>query len=240
MVTRWVALAVAVGAAGATHLALALGQGYGAAVTLAALQAAAIGAALWTAPGPRRWAGPAVGAALLGALALGARHSGAAALLAEAGLAHALLYAGLLALFGSTLRPGRTALVTDFARRLNPGFHAGMVPYTRAVTWAWCGLFAGQLAASAALLETAPAAWAALVTAAHLPLVAAFALGEFAVRRWRWRHGHYTGFIATVRGVSVLARAARTSRPGPGCPARSENATRPPPPAPDSAPGPAR
>lgn len=240
MVMRWVALTVAVVAAVGTHLALGLGQGYGVAIGLAALQAVAIGGALWGAvPWWRRWAGPVVAAALLAALAVGGRSSGPAALLAEAGVAHALLYTGLLVAFAATLRPGRTALVTRFARRLNPGFHAGMVPYTRAVTWAWCALFAGQLGASILLLAAAPHLWAALVTVLHWPLVAALAVGEFLVRRRRFRHERYTGLLATVRGVSAIARDARTSRPEPGCPVRSGNETPPLPPGRGSARGPA-
>lgn len=228
---RWAAVAVAAGSPIASHMALAMGQGYGAAMALAGLQAVAVGVALWSAPGRVRWAGPVVAAALLGALAAGSRRSGADALLAAAGLSHALLYAGLLGVFGATLLPGREPLVTRFARRLNPGFHDGMVGYTRGVTLAWCGFFAGQLVASAVLLAGWPGAWAAFVTTVHAPLVVAMALGEFLVRRWRWRHERYTGLMETVRGVSAIARAARTSRPATGCPGHSGSATRRPPPA---------
>jgi uncharacterized membrane protein len=75
------------------------------------------------------------------------------------------------------------------------------VPYTRAVTLAWCALAAGQLVASACLLaagwwET----WALLVGGVHWLLVALLAAAEFAARHWRFP-GEHTGFWATVRGV---------------------------------------
>ena len=222
---RGAAIAVAVGSPVASHLALAMGRGYGLAVALAGLQATAIGVALWSARGPLRWTGPLVAAALLAALATGGLRSGPTGLLAAAGLSHALLYTGLLLVFGATLRPGRVALVTRFARLLNPAFHPGMVAYTRAVTWAWCAFFVAQLLASALLLAVAPDYWPAFVTTLHAPLVAVMAAAEFLIRRWRWRNEHYTSLMDTIRGVTAIARAARTSRPAADCPAHSGNAT---------------
>lgn len=236
-------IAVAVASPIASHGALALGQGYGVAVALAAAQAVAVGLLLRDALPRLRWAGPAASLLLLAALALGARHGAGAALLLAAGVSHAMLYTGLLAVFATTLRPRRESLVTGLARRLNPAFHAGMVPYTRAVTAAWCLFFAAQLLASATLLFLAPQLWRVFVTTVHAPLVLGMAAAEFAVRRWRWRHEHYTGFSDTVRGVRRLMRphaargAARTSMPDAGCPAGSGSAKRPPGPAADTAPG---
>lgn len=202
----------------ASHAALALGQGYGVAqglaLALAALQAVAAG--LWVGGALRRarWLGGGVTAALLLGLAWGGWHSAATGLLAVAGLSHALLYTALLLLFAGTLRRGRESLVTGLARRINPGFHAGMVPYTRGVTWAWCGFFVLQLLASAVLLAGWPPLWRAFVTTVHAPLVLLMAGAEFAVRRWRWRHEPHTGLLDTVRGVRRLSRAWRSAGPG--------------------------
>ena len=186
-----------------SHIANALRHPDGALI-LAALQAVATGAVLATSLPSRRWLGPLVAAVLLLALALGARTSSAAALLAAAGAAHALLYTGLLLVFARSLRPGETALVTRVASAINPTFHSGMIPYTRAVTWAWGAVFAAQLLASALLLAANPPLWRLFVTVLHLPLVAAMALGELAIRHRRWRHENPTGLRETIRGTRRL------------------------------------
>ena len=212
---RGAAVLVAVAAPLVGHLALSLGRGYGVALTLAAVQVIAVGVVLWnTWPGGRAYGMGAVGA-VLAALAWGAWTAPAAGLLVGAGLVHALLYAALLVVFVRTLWPGRTALLTTVASRLNPAFHAGMVPYTRAVTLAWCLFFAAQLAASATLLAIGSPLWPLLVTTLHAPLVFAMALAEFLVRRWRWRHEHYTSLPDTIRGVRRLMAQRAATPPAP-------------------------
>ena len=198
---------VAFGAPVAGHVAPLLGQGYGTVLAFAAAQAVAAGVLIRAAvPGRWRGLGAVVAGVLLAGMGVGAAWSAAAGVLAGAGLAHAMLYAGLLAVFAGSLRGD--AVVTRVARRVNPGFHPGMVPYTRAVTWVWCGLFAGQLGASAVLLGVAPGAWAGLVTGWHAVAVAVLAAAELGVRRWRWRHERPTGLAATVRGWRAVRQDA--------------------------------
>ena len=198
---------VALGTPVAEHLAPALGQGCGTVLALAAAQAVAAGIVIHAAAPPRwRAGGVAVPLVLLAGMAAGARTSAAAGVLAGAGLAHAMLYAALLAVFARSLRG--EAVVTQVARRANPRFHAGMVPYTRAVTAAWCALFATELAASAVLGAVAPGAWARLVTGWHAVAVAVLAVAELAVRRWRWRHERPTGLRATLLGLRAIRRDA--------------------------------
>ncbi len=194
----------------ATQAALATGWGMAAALPLAALQALAAGVVLRGAlrPGWRRSLAVLAPLALLLALGMGAMRSPAMGLLAAAGLSHAMLYAGLLIVFGASLLPGRTPLVTRLARRLNPRFHTGMEGYTHAVTVAWCLFFAGQIVASAVLAMAAPDAWRTFVTVLNLPLLVAMALAEYGVRRWRFRDGSQTTLLATIRGV----RASATGR----------------------------
>ena len=220
---RFTALAVIVAVFSpiASHAALAMGRGYGAALALAGAQAVASGVLLAGALPGRRWLGLVLGSALLGGLALGARSSAEAGLLVAAGAGHAILYAALLGVFAASMRPGRISLVTTVASRVNPHFHSGMKPYTRGVTVAWCVFFAAQLVASALLLAADPGLWRAFVTTLHAPLVAVMAVGEYLVRRWRWRHEHYTSLGDTIRGVARLRReaaAARTSKPAADCP----------------------
>lgn len=237
---RWFAVAVTL----VSPWALAHGGRVGLAV--AALQAMAAGPLLWPVLPARLRVLAVVGpAALLAGLAAGAAHSARDGLLAVAGLGHAMLYTILLALFAGSLLPGRVSLVTRLAMRLNPRFRPGMIPYTRAVTAAWCGFFAAQLAGSAVLLALAPAAWWLLfVGTVHAPMAIALGLAEFAVRRWRFR-GEHTGLRETISGMrptawrASAATAADASRPAADCPARSGNETRRLRPDADSAPGPA-
>ena len=211
---RTAAVLVAVAAPFASHMALSLGRGYGVALALAAMQAIAAGIVLWDAwPGHRPITMAAI-AAVLATLAWGAWAAPASGLLAAAGLVHAILYTALLVAFASTLRPGRTALLTIVASRLNPAFHPGMIPYTRGVTLAWCLFFGAQLAASAILLAAGSPLWPLLVTTLHAPLVLAMAIAEFLVRRWRWRHEGYTSLPDTIRGVRRLM-AQRTAANSP-------------------------
>ena len=203
---RATAAAVAILSPVASHIALSLGQGYGTALAFAGAQAVATGLILWSSLPAYRWIGPIISLTLLAALGLGVIVSIPAALMAEAGVAHAILYSALLAIFASTLRPGRMAVATWLASRLNPTFHAGQVPYTRAVTWAWVVFFAAQLAASALLLVTDRSLWRDLVTTLHLPLVVLMLLAAAAVRRWRWRHEHSTSLADTIRGTRRLLR----------------------------------
>ena len=239
MATVWrgsgmVALAAALG----SHAALASGAA-GVAVALAAVQALAVGRVLWAAlPSRPRALGPLAAVALLLALGLGARGSAAAGLRAVEGVSHALIYAGLLALFGMTLRRGQVPLVTGLAQRLNPAFHPGMEGYTRAVTAAWCAFFAGRLAASAALLLLAPGWWAWLAGAPGAVLVLAMAAGERTVRGRRFPGMAHVPVRTVIRGVRATI-AANAAGPAAGYPGCSGNATPRPPPARDSGPEPA-
>ena len=175
-------------------------------IACAAIQAPALGV-LAAAAARRRWPAAAIPALLLAALALGARHDPQTALQAYAGTLHALLYTGLLATFARSLAPHHEALVTRMARLANPHFHPGMVPYTRKVTLAWCALFAAQLAASAFLLATAPAAWHAFVSGWHLAALPALMLAELLARRIRFRHERPTGLRATIQAIRAVRRA---------------------------------
>lgn len=208
---RFAAAAIAIAAPLLTHAGPSLGQPYGT-TALAAAQALAAGTLLAVSLPRHRWLGPALAAALLAALALGTRHAPATGRLAMDGTAHALLYAALLAIFASSMRPGRTSLVTIVASRVNPGFHAGMVPYTRAVNAAWCTLFAAELATSALLLATASPLWPRFVVLWHpLPLIL-LAIAESLIRRRRWRHDNPTSLRDTILGVRrLMAQRANAS-----------------------------
>jgi uncharacterized membrane protein len=145
----------------------------------------------------------------------------------ESGLAHAALYGGLLALFGRSLLPGRADLVTAIARavhvRRGQALPAAMARYTRRVTQAWCGFFAGQLAASALLLAFAPAGiWSLIVNVLDLPLVLAMFAAEYAVRLMRFRGHEHPSLAETIRAAGAVTLPSLRGRgdeiaPSPAC-----------------------
>lgn len=239
---RVAAAAVAVVAVVVVHFALT--TGYGVNVALVASAAQAVAAGVIVRPLLRGRAvllAPGLSALLLGAHAVGASWSPEIGLLLATGVGHAVLYGALLAVFGASLRPGRVAVVTRLARRINPHFHAGMVPYTRAVTLTWCLFFAAQLGLSAVLLLVAPVGWwLFFVGTLQGPLALGLAIAEFGVRCWRFP-GQHTDFRTMVRGVRAGApiAGADTSSSAADCPGRTDNATRHPPRPADTAPGPA-
>ena len=58
--------------------------------------------------------------------------------------------------FGNTLRPGRTALVTRFAAARQPAMSPRLLRYTRGVTAAWTLFFAAMAVASLLLFMLGP------------------------------------------------------------------------------------
>lgn len=197
---RMLLLGAALASPLATHLAVTTGRGLLPAATLAVVQAGVGAAALPALLGKARsrW----MPLLLLAALAWSAGRLLGHGLLAAAGLSHLAAFGGLLALFAATLLPGRTPLVTRLAERLDPGFHPGMAGYTRAVTYAWCLFFAGQLLASLLLLLFAPAAaWSLFVNVLDVVFVALMFLGEYGVRRLRFRGHRHVPLPALVRAV---------------------------------------
>ncbi|WP_428374580.1 hypothetical protein [Lichenicoccus sp.] len=109
---------------------------------------------------------------------------------------HTVLYVALTALFGLSLLPGRTPLVTAMAREVEPRLTPRMLTYTRRVTWVWTLYGPAQVAISMLLLALAPLrVWSLFVNLLDLPLLAGMFLGEFAVRRW-WLRGESQASLA--------------------------------------------
>ncbi len=189
-----------------SQVALRAGWGIWLALLLAAIQAVVCGALLWGAlPGRARWAGVALGAMLLTGLGWGAGHAPITGLTVAAGLSHACLYAGLLAVFARTLGPGRVPLISGFAARINPHFTPAMARYTRHVTVMWCAFFAGQLMVSGLLAVVSPPLWAWFVTGLHAPLNLVMAAGEYAWRCYLFRGQPHSRIADMVRAVRAGA-----------------------------------
>jgi len=144
-------------------------------------------------------------AVAVGATALAIRWLGLpahAAGVALTGTCHAIAYASLFFWFLTSLRPGREAVVTGFARQMRRTMPPEVVGYTRSATAAWCVFFAAQLLTSCGLLIAAPeAVWASFVTVWNVPLIAAMALAEFATRAIVFRRHQRTGAVATLMAM---------------------------------------
>ena len=107
---------------------------------------------------------------------------------AASGLMHAGAYLVLLWYFGRTLRRGREPLITRLARHVHGGLPPGVAQFTRRVTLAWCGFFAGQVAVSALLFAFAPfEAWSLFINVLNLPLVGLMFAADWVARAIRFR-----------------------------------------------------
>lgn len=106
------------------------------------------------------------------------------------GLPHAAANLALLWLFGRTLAPGRTSLITRLATTVHGRLSPEVAAYTRRVTFGWTLFFAAQLVVSLLLYMLAPmAVWSLFINVLNGPLIALMFLGEYA-----WRHLRYRDF----------------------------------------------
>ncbi len=201
MAAGWVAVVLA---PFVTHAALVSGRFRLVAAGFAACQVVVLArVAIGQAAGWRRLAGLAAAGVLLSLLLVRLWQPaalGQSGLIAASAASYATIYLSLLTLFGSTLLPGRTALITALAIRVRGGLTPSMLRYTRKVTEAWCVFFAAQLTISAALLVVAPAAlWSLYVNVLDAPLVVAMFVAENVVRRIRFPGYHHISPLETAR-----------------------------------------
>lgn len=121
-----------------------------------------------------------------GAIVYFLEHRERLGLAASSGISHAAAYLFLLWYFGSTLLPGREAIITRFTRRVHGAVQPAMERFTRQLTVVWCLFFAAQLIASALLFAFAPLnAWSLFVNLLNLPLLALMFVGQWVYRRLR-------------------------------------------------------
>lgn len=121
---------------------------------------------------------PAVACVMAASIMLALYHLRGGLVLSSGG-PHAVIYLGLLAVFGLSQLPGREPVVSYFARAIHSRLTPEIETYTRRVTCVWCGFFALQVAGSALLLMFAPIAWwSAFVNILNVPMIAALMLGE--------------------------------------------------------------
>jgi uncharacterized membrane protein len=90
--------------------------------------------------------------------------------------------------FGHTLLAGGTPLVVTFARIVHTTLPPAIEVYARHVTLAWTVFFLLTCALSVVLFFAAPlAAWSTFAVLLQWPSVAAFFVGEYALRKWRFK-----------------------------------------------------
>lgn len=99
---------------------------------------------------------------------------------------HAGIHLALAAAFGSTLRAGRTPLITTMAARVHRELTPGMVAYTRKLTLAWVVYFVAMAVVSLVLYAAAPFDVWALFANLLTPIALVLMFGIEYWLRYRW------------------------------------------------------
>lgn len=109
---------------------------------------------------------------------------------------------GLAVLFGLTLLPGATPLVTQVSRVMKGELDAKALRYTRGVTQAWT-LFFLALALESVLLAyfAAPATWSLFANGLNYLFLAAFFVIEYLIRRRLFREVTHPPFLTFLHGL---------------------------------------
>ena len=119
------------------------------------------------------------------------------------GVPHAAAYLFMLSLFGRTLLPGREPFITRLARQARGSLPPPLERYTRRLTLAWCGFFAGQLAVSALLLGFGTVEiWSLFINVLNVPLVALMFAGDYLYRVIRYRDAPQSSIVNAVQAYA--------------------------------------
>jgi uncharacterized membrane protein len=111
-----------------------------------------------------------------------------------------LINLALLLLFGQSLLPGRTALLTGFARLARGRVDMAIARYTRQVTWLWTAVFAAMALETVRLaLWAPPAIWSLFTNLLNYLLIALVFIAEYAVRVRHLHHVPHPGLVAFLR-----------------------------------------
>lgn len=113
-----------------------------------------------------------------------------------------LAYCALFALFAATLRPGRTPMISRFARLEQGELSPELAAYTRRLTVIWCAFFALMAATALGLAAWAPLhVWYLHTFVISYLLIAALFVGEYGYRRWRYPHYRHAPPWQLLRNV---------------------------------------
>lgn len=134
------------------------------------------------------------------------------------GVPHALIYLGLLGVFGTSLLPGQEPLATYFARRIHGPLTPEIMRYTRSVTAAWCLFFILQLSGSALLILFAPIAWwSTFVNILNVPLLVGMFVAERLLRPFLLAGAPHES-LSDMRQMADLMRSRNPFKRRPGLP----------------------
>lgn len=115
-------------------------------------------------------------------------------------------------IFAVSLRPGAEALCTRLARLARSKMTPRVERYTRSVTYAWAGFFAGCVLLSAALfLSGHVTAWSWFANVLNLPLVGAMFVIEYLVRLCVVPKAERSGIAETIRSVAAFSQQGTIS-----------------------------
>lgn len=113
-----------------------------------------------------------------------------------------IMNVALLLMFGRTLRPGRTPLVTRIALALGDAPSERLHRYTRAVTLAWSAFFASMAVESALMAVLArPELWSLFTNLVNYVLIGVFFLVEYTIRCRYLKGTDRGGFIGFMRAL---------------------------------------
>lgn len=116
------------------------------------------------------------------------------------GVPHALAYCTLLTIFGLSLAPGHTPVITRVAASIRGTLAPELVVYTRRVTIAWCCFFALQILTSLALYRLAPFnVWSLFVNVLNMPLLILMFAAEYTYRITTLRHYRHLSVSDMIR-----------------------------------------
>jgi len=105
-----------------------------------------------------------------------------------------------LTTFATSLRSGRTPLVTGIAQMERGELPPPLLRYTRQVTWLWTLSLAGLLLTTITLmLFGSDEAWSLFTNLLSYLLIGGLFAGEYIYRRLRFREYEHTGFFAHLR-----------------------------------------
>lgn len=185
------------------HWLLVTSGGVGRGVELSLFSAAAF--ACWLGlrvRGPWRWSALSVSIALLVVLAWSRTHPGPNLALPIPQAAACLLVA---AMFGSSLLPGREAVLARVARVVHGEISPAHADYARRVTWAWFLFLCAVAGVSILLFFAAPLAlWSLFANLLTLPLLTLMLCAEYAYRALRRPDLPRVSMLAGVRGFRQL------------------------------------
>jgi uncharacterized membrane protein len=151
-----------------------------------------------------RWRVAAILAVGAGALILAVRSTTSDAIIVASGVPYTATYIGLLAIFGASLLPGRTPVITLLSEKLSvEPLSPPLLSYTRKVTILWSCFFATQLIISFALFfGAATITWSFFVNVLNIPLNNAVFAGEYAYRRLRFPSVRHRAFAEIFRTLT--------------------------------------